>query len=273
MSGESQNDQVTEAPAAERGFLLLDRARVAPSLTVRDDQQTFAWLLDAAHTAKRHRRRFRLVDSGQLDAFSLEWLAKAGSDLYTADDVRPDAEALVRIQKAGRASGARTVFFLYGPMEDAPAAKALSWEMVQELVRSGIDLHVTNRKGPRHLAALLDLAASRRSSGSEVVYYHHGPLLKDLADLAEAGAWIHVSNSKIDFNAAEINLLRDIGLAASRAAGGGLVFYVDTGIGRALFDEIRKSGAYFIFNVLFERKILQPPLPWRAYYLDTTFLL
>jgi len=261
-----------ETPAAERGFQLLDQAGAAQGLTVRDDQQAFAWLLDAARTARRHGRRFRLVDSGQLDVSSLEWLAKAGADLYTADDIRPDVPALVRIRKAGRASGSRTVFFLYSPIEAAPATGALSLEIVIELVRSGVDLHVSNRKKSRDPAALLGLAASRRAGGAEVVYYHHGPLMTGLADLTEAGAWVHVSNSNRDLNAAELALLRDIGRAGGRGAGGGLVVHVDTGIERVVLEEIRKSGAHVIFNIPFERTLWRPSLSWRAYYLDTTFL-
>jgi len=257
-----------ETPAVERGFRLLDQAGVAEGLTVRDDQQPLAWLLDAARTARRHGRRLRLVDSGQLDVSSLEWLAKAGAVLYTADDIRPDVPALVRIRKAGRAPGGRTVFFLYGPVEAAPAAGALSLEMVIELVRSGVDLHVSNRKKPRDPAALLGLAASRRAGGAEVVYYHHGPLMTELADLTAAGAWVHISSSNRDFNAAELALVRDIG----RAGGGGLVVHVDTRIERVVLDEIRKSGAHFIFNIPFEKTLWRPSLPWRAYYLDTTFL-
>jgi hypothetical protein len=272
VSEEIPGSAAGETPAFERGFRLLDEARAAPCLTVRDDQQAFAWLLDAACTARRHGRRFRLVDSGRLDVFSLEWLAKAGADLYTADDIRPEVEALARIRKAGRVSGGRTVFFLYGPIEAAPAAGALSLEMVIELVRSGVDLHVSNRKIPRDPAALIDLAVSRRAGGAEVVYYHHGPLMKELVELTGAGTWVHVSNSSLDFKAAELGFLRDIGRAGGRGAGGGLVVHVDTGIERALLDEIRKSGAHFIFNVPFEKKFLRAPLLWRAYYLDTTFL-
>ena len=272
MPEEIPESSAGEILAAERGFRLLDKARAVQSLTVRDDQQALAWLLDAARTARRHGRRFRLVDSGRLDVSSLEWLAKAGADLYTADDIRPDVPDLARIRKAGRASGSRTVFFLYSPMEAAPATGALSLEMVIELVRSGVDLHVSNRKKSRDPAALLNLAASRRAGGAEVVYYHRGPLIQELADLAEAGAWVHVSNSKRDFNAAELALLRDIGRAGGRAAGGGLVVHVDAGIERAVLGEIRKSGAHIIFNIPFERTLWRPSLPWRAYYLDTTFL-
>jgi len=272
MSGEAQNGLAAETATPERGFRLLDQAGAAQGLTVRDDQQAFAWLLDAARTARRQGRRFRLVDSGQLDVSSLEWLAKAGADLYTADDIRPDVSALVRIRKAGRVSGGRTVFFLYGPVEAAPAAGALSLEIVIELVRSGVDLHVSNRKKSRDPAALLGLAASRRAGGAEVVYYHHGPLMTGLADLTEAGAWVHVSNSNRDLNAAELALLRDIGRAGGRGAGGGLVVHVDTGIERVVLEEILKSGAHVILNIPFERTLWRPSLPWRAFYLDTTLL-
>jgi len=260
-----------EAWAGEYGFRLLDQAGAGQGLTVRDDQQPWPWLLDAAGVARRRGRRFRLVDSGRLDAFSLEWLAKAGADLYTADDVRSDAEALVRIRAAGRASGAGVIFFLHGPLQAAPGEGALSREMVRELVRAGIDLHLSNRRQPRDFAALLDLAASRRVGGGEVVYYHHGPLVKDLAELTEAGAWLHISNAKSDFTRSELPLLRDIG-RKNRAAGG-LVVHVDMDIEPTFLSEVRKSGAHLITNIPLGQQSLAPHIPWRAFYLDTTFLL
>ncbi len=260
-----------ETPAVERGFRLLDKARAAQGLTVRDDQQPWPWLLDAAGMARRRGRRFRLVDSGRLDAFSLEWLAKAGADLYTADDVRTDAGALVRVRAAGRASGARVMFFLHGPLQAAPLEGAWTQERIRELVRGGIDLHISSRRQPRDFIALLDLTASGRVGGAEVVYYHHGPLLKDLADLTQAGAWVHISNAKSDFKMTELPLLRDISRQGRVA--GGLVVHVDMDIEPTLLVEVRKSGAHLIFNIPADGQSAVPSFPWRAFYLDTTFLL
>jgi len=271
VSEERAENEVGETITVENGFRLLDQAGAVEGLTVRDDQQPWPWLLDAAGMARRRGRRFRLVDSGRLDAFSLEWLAKTGADLYTADNVRSDAGALVRIRAAGRASGARVMFFLHGPLQAAPREGALSAEMAGELVRGGIDLHISNRGQPRDMAALLDLTASGRAGGAGVVYYHHGPLLKDLADLTEAGAWVHISNAKSDFKMTELPLLRDISHQGHVA--GGLVVHVDMDIEPTLLAEIRKSGAHLIFNIPTGGQSPAPSLPWRAFYLDTTFLL
>ena len=271
MSKETPENAKAEALAVEHGFRLLDQAGAVAGLTVRDDQQPVAWLLDAAGLARRHGRRLRLVDSGRLEAFSLEWLAQAGADLYTADDVRSDVGTLVRVRAAGRSSGGRTAFFLYGPLQAAPAEGALSLDMVSELVRSGIDLHLSNRKQTRDWAALLDLVEARGSGGAECVYYHHGPLLKDLADLAGAGAWVHVSNANSDFQTADIALLRDLA-RSGRRTGGGLVVHLDVGVEPAVYDVIRKNGAHLIFNIPHDGPTMKPVLPEAAYYLDTTFL-
>lgn len=271
MPGESSEGPPLEITPADRGFRLLDQARLRQGVTVRDDQHEFSWLLDAAQTARRKGKRFRLVDSGKLDVFSLEWLGRAGADLYTADDVRADVAALARIQKAGRPTGAWTVFFQYGEIGDEGSAGSLTLEMIKELVRSGIDLHISNKDRPRDPALLVDIKAGQRAGRAEMVYYHHGRLFKELENLVEAGLWVHVSEADLDLSADQA-LLEDIS-RAGRRRGGGLVVHVEKGLPRTSLEDIRWAGAYLIMNIPSGSGFSGRPLSPRAFYLDTTFLL
>jgi hypothetical protein len=270
MSRETQDSQVMEPEMPDRGFRLLDLAGAEEGVTVRDDQHEFSWLLDAAQAARRKGKRFRLVDSGKLDVFTLEWLAQAGADLYTSDEVRTDVAAVARIQKAGRPAGAWTIFFHYGEIGDAEKTGSLTLEMIKEMASSGIDLHISNKDRPRDPARLADIRSGQRACRAETVYYHHGRLFQELGDLVRAGLWVHISAAELDISADQ-SLLEDIRLAGRRY-GGGLVVHVEKGLPRTSFEDIRRAGAYLIMNVPSGSAFSGRPLPPRAFYLDTTFL-
>ena len=267
MSKEMPDSVAGESQAAEHGFRLLDQAGLG--VTVRDDQHDFFWLLDAARAARRKERRFRLVDSGKLDSSSLEWLARAGADLYTADDVRADVNGLTRIQRAGLPSGAWTVFFQYGEIGGETGGPTL--ERARELVQSGIDLHISNRDRPRDLALLADIGGRRKAGRAEMVYYHHGRLAEGLEHLAEAGLWIHMTDRDLELGP-DLARLGDIS-RTGRRRGAGLVVHVDAGLSQTGLADLRRAGAYLIMNIPSGFGYLGRPLSPRAFYLDTTFLL
>lgn len=268
-NGKASGESSGRSPA--HGFLLLEAAASLPETTVRDDQQEFAWLLDAARVARRGGRRFRLVDSGRLDAFSLEWLAGAGADLYTADDVRPDVAALTRVRRAGRSHGAIVAFFHYGPLDaENAAAPGLGREALAELLGSGVDVHLSNRKSARPVEFLLGLALSARTASAELVYYHHGPLMPGLEDLAESGAWVHVGDEGVDIEA-EAGRMRDIARAGRRSRGG-LVLHMEKHAPSAVLVELRREGAFLLSAQPSSEPLTYKPLLQRAYYLDTTFM-
>lgn len=273
MANETVHEQAArDTPDAIeiRGFRMLEEAGRQTHTTVRDDQQEFAWLLDAARVARGRGRRFRIVDSGKLDAFSLEWLAAAGADLYTADDIRADLADLVRIRRAGRASGASTVLFHHGPLDESLPSKGLSPGALQELLRSGVDIHLSNREKERRTETLVGLADSHRAGTAVFVYYHHGPLIPEIGTLAEAGAWVHIEAPPVDLEA-DSALVRDI-CRACRQAGAGLVIHLEEEISRFVLTDFRRAGAYLLSKVPAAGPEVGRPLPYRSYYLDTTFM-
>lgn len=269
MNGKADGESSGRSPA--RGFLLLEEAASLPETTVRDDQHEFAWLLDAARVARRGGGRLRLVDSGRLDAFSLEWLAGAGADLYTADDVRPDVPGLTRVRRAGRDAGAFVAFFHYGSLdEDQTGAPGLKREALASLLEAGVDVHLSNRERKRPAESLLGLAVSLRPGESELVYYHHGPLSPELETLAQSGAWIHVGDEGIDVDA-EAGRMRDIARAARRSRGG-FVLHLEQHPPAAVLADLRREGAFLLNNTPSPACRVVKPLPPRAFYLDTTFM-
>ncbi len=253
-----------------RGFRLLEEAGTLSEVTLRDDQMAYAWLLDAARAARRGGRRFRLVDSGKLEAFDLEWLAASGADLYTSDDIRPNVFDLVRIRLAGRAAGAVVVFFHHGPLEEAGPVRGMSLESLQELLRSGVDVHMSNRERERPIDVLRGLADSCRTGEARLVTYHHGELAPELETLAEAGAWIHIQDAAVDVGA-NSDRVRDIS-RAGRRAGGGLILHMEKGVDRDVLKDLRRAGSLILNKLPTVGSQADKPLPFRSYYLDTTFM-
>ena len=90
MNPESENQVFGGFPAVSRG----------EDVTLRDDLYEFSALLDAVKAAKTKSVRFRLIDTGQLNQFQVEWLAEAGADVYTSDEARTDLQELELISRA-----------------------------------------------------------------------------------------------------------------------------------------------------------------------------
>ncbi|MBN2198311.1 MAG: hypothetical protein JW747_00510 [Candidatus Aminicenantes bacterium] len=256
--------------AIARGFRLLEDARTRGGVTVRDEQHEFAWLLDAAHLARRRGRRFRLVDSGAFDAFSLEWLAAAGADLYTSDDVRPDVFDLVRLRSAGRSSGAFVAFFHYGPLKTGEDGGGRGPEFLRELLLGGVDVHLSNRRKARGIEVLSGLALSRRAGVSELVYYHHGPLGPEVEALSDAGAWVHIEDAALDLKEDSARII-DLG-RAFRVARGGLVLRLEKETDERIVEDFQKAGVHVLEMIPDRFPETGKSLPPRAYYLDTTFM-
>ncbi len=256
---------------AERGYRLLDEAGSFGGVTVRDDHYDFAWLLDAARLARRRGRRFRLVDSGRFAVDGLEWLAAAGADIYTGDDVRPGAEPSILIRKAAERASAVVAFFHHGPLEEDVSGFDRNGEILAELLRSGVDVHLSNRERRRSMAALKSIGASRKPRGAYLVYYHHGPILPEIKDAAETGAWIHCRGDAFDSKTDSLSI-EEIGRAAVRA-GSGLIVHVDDRFDGRSAEDLRAAGATILRTYRSSNPGVSGPMPFRAFYLDATFLL
>ncbi len=277
MADEQTKDINAEFP--ERAYGLLSRAGKGMDITVRDDQYEFPWLLDSVKLCRKKGARFRLVDSGKLDRFQLEWLTGAGADLYTSDEARPQASELEHVNKASRKAGAFVAYFHHGPLESEEEQSPVSFLDLKDMGRSGIYLYLSNREMKREISQLNELAYACRKGGSWLVYYLHGSLENSLEDLARNEPWIHVTDQIFQEPEDPTLVLDKVSSAIS--AGAKLILHIEKGLGLShLRDVIRIKAVVLFKSSLFEKKSplralerkMRKRLDFRAYYLYQTFL-
>ncbi len=273
------NQEIRPA-AEEKPFELLGRAGEGLEITTRDDQYDFTVFLDAAKMARRSGGRLRLVDTGRLSVFELEWLAEAGADLFTSDVARPDGAELGLLAKACSRGDSVIAFFHHGALTKNAAGDTSSWDFLREIGRDGLDVHLSSRERERDLAELAETAHVCKKAESRLVYYHHGPLAAGLETLARSGGWIHVPDEA--FTAAETVILLGDVLRAATAAGSGLVIHVEKGLASETVHDLIEAGAFVHFETppagrgssfrALEKQARKRPLDRRAYYLYLDFL-
>ena len=266
--------------AEEKVGDLLSRAYQGLEITTRDDQFDFTALLDAARAARRNGGRLRLLDSGRFGAFELEWLAEAGTDLFTSDESQRDRAELGLIAKACCKGGSAVAFFQRGVVTKNCAAEASSWGFLREIVRDGVDVHVSSRERERDLAEMAQTACLSRRAGSRLVYYHHRPLEEGLEALAGSGGWVHLLDDALD-EADSKTLLGDVIRAAS-AAGAGVVLHLEGAHPVEVLRDCFHAGAFLLFGTppgekrsrlgTLERQAQKRQLDRRLYYLYRNFL-
>jgi hypothetical protein len=259
-----------EPDYAESGtYELLSRARRGLLITVRDDRCDLAELMDAALVDRRRGGRFRVVDSGRFPSQELEWLVRAGADLYTSDEVERSPAELDLLVRAAARGRAVVACFQHG---------ALTVGTV-EIARTGAYLHVSRREQERDTAVLADLAYACRRSGAWLVDYEHGALAAGLVELARDGGWIHLSEGSLPARESLSSFL-DMAREAA-AAGAGVVLHLEETLEPATALDIMNAGAHVIFRRPtdfrsplreLERRAARRPLDFRAYYLTPDFL-
>jgi hypothetical protein len=268
-------------PADEKkSFALLSRADQGLEITVRDDQNDFTVFLDAARTARKSGGRLRLIDTGKLSVYELEWLAEAGADLYTSDEARPNRSELGLLSKAGARGDALIAYFHHGNLTGGPAESPTSAVFLAETGRDGVDIHLSNRERPRDLALLAEVAHSCRGGGGRLVYYHHGSFDSGLGELVQSGGWVHLSDLTSPM-ADEAALLADFSTEAA-ASGSGLVIHLEKGLAAETVRDLLKAGVFVIFKTppadrrsplrALEQQSRKRAPDRRAYYLYLDFL-
>lgn len=250
---ESEKRKEENGAHGERIFEPLPSIVRGEDITLRDDLYDFSVLLDSVKVARQRGIRFRLIDTGKLDRFQLEWLAEAGADLYTSDESRTDAQELELVNKACRKGKAICAYINNGPLEAEEGSESISYSSLQDLGRDGIYIHLTNRQNERDSLQLNELAFACQRGGSWLVYYHFGSLEFSLEELARNGAWIHTSE-QIFKEAEDKNLIVD-NLKAAISAGLRYVLHVEKGLDISLLDDLMSAGAFIFFKFpLFDRK-------------------
>jgi hypothetical protein len=263
-----------------RTYELLDRVRTRQDLVIRDDQFDYEPLLDAARYAARRRICLSLLDTGRFGLTELEALAREGARVLTSDEARPRADEWEILLETCRASRTHLSVFWNGPLPSAEGTGGISLQTVTDLLGRGMDLHVSNRTRARDAGILAELAAGTKAGRGYFVYYHHGPLVPELAGPAGRGAWVHFS----DRNSADgtwAGLAVEISRAAA-SAGARAAVYVERGLPLELLEELWTAGAALLFltppsddrSLLgpIERKAAKRKLPPRAFHLSTAFL-
>lgn len=278
MADESIKDKNVELP--KKAYELLSRAGKGTDITVRDDQHEFPWLLDSVKLCRKKGARFRLIDSGKLDRFQLEWLAGAGADVYTSDEARAEASELEHVNRTCQKGGAFVAYFHYGSLESEEESSSISFLDLKDMGRSGIYFYLSNREMKREVSKLSELAHACRKGGSWLVYYLHGSLENSLEDLARNETWIHVTD-QIFQEPEDPTLVLDK-VRAAVSAGAKLILHVEKGLDLSLLRDVIKTQAFVLFkSSLFdhkspfralERKTRKRKLDFRAYYLYPTFL-
>jgi hypothetical protein len=216
-------------------YELIDRLAAGRELVVRDDQNTFEEILDAARAARPHYARFGVLDTGKLSSSELEWLGETGARIFTSDDARPEGLGLAGIAKACARGGGAVALLVNGTLEDRHA----------DLARDGVILHVSNRVRAAGLPALAALAGAAKSGGGFLVYYHHGAPVPELGELAAAGARIHLSDKALEEK--DMDLMTTL-LEASRAGGAELILYIEKGMPVLFLGTLFAAGAVLFFK-------------------------
>jgi len=278
MANESIKDKNAELP--KKAYELLCRAGKGTDITVRDDQYEFPWLLDSVKLCRKKGARFRLVDSGKLDRFQLEWLAGAGADLYTSDEARAEASDLEHVNRACQKGGAFVAYFHYGPLESEEESSPIPFLDLKDMGRSGIYFYLSNREMKREISKLNELAHACRKGGSWLVYYLHGSLENSLEDLARNETWIHVTDQIFQEPEDPTLVLDKVRTAVS--AGAKLILHVEKGLDISLLRDVIKTQVFVLFkSSLFdfkspfralERKTRKRKPDFRSYYLYPAFL-
>jgi hypothetical protein len=266
--------------SAERAFELLSLAKAGRNITLRDDQYDFPVLLDSIKLCRQRGFRFRLIDSGKLGRFHLEWLGEAGADFYTSDEARTDVFELGLVNKACKKGRAFVAYFHHAALELSEKKGSFSFSELQEMGRCGIYLHITNRENPRDISQVSELAYACRQGGSWLVYYHRGLLEPSFSELGGNGAWIHVFDQDLA-KAANANFILDQ-VKSLLASGAKLVIHLEKGMDLRLLRDIMAAGVFVVFKSLLfdykspfrilEKKAARRQLDFRAYYLYPTFL-
>lgn len=278
MADESVKDKNAELP--KKTYELLSWAGKGVDITVRDDQYEFPGLLDSVKLCRKKGARFRLIDSGELDRFQLEWLAEAGADLYTSDEARAEASELEHLNRACQKGGAFVAYFHHGPLESEEESSSISFFDLEDMGRSGIYFYLSNREMKREISKLNELAHACRKGGSWLVYYLHGSLENSLEDLARNETWIHVTD-QIFQEPEDPTLVLDK-VRAAVSLGAKLILHVEKGLDISLLRDVIKTQVFILFkSSLFdfkspfralERKTRKRKPDFRSYYLYRAFL-
>ena len=274
----NNNSQVKEKKAAVNISGLLETAAAGKDIIVRDDQEEFTTINDAARICRKKGTSFRMIDTGIFDRAQLEWIIEAGADIYTSDKTGREFQELDFLSRTSLSVHNHIAMFLENIPEEEKKSEAYSLSEIFFLGESGIYFHVSNQMKNFPFDFLEELAFRCRQGESWLVFYHHGPLDPALTSIAEKGGWIHISDQNRE-NGNDILFIKDL-INIARSNGSNVIMHLEKGLPSDLLEEIMQAGAFVLFKIppidyrsplrqlekLAKRKSLDP----RTYYLHTT---
>lgn len=250
----NQNSHIKETTSAANGSKLLEKAQAGTDIVLRDDQEEFITIRDAARICRKKGKSFRMIDTGISDRAHLEWIIEAGADLYTSDKVGREFQELDFLSRTAHKAKRHIALFLENiPGEEKSENTYLPSEIFL-LGENGIYFHVSNKEKKFPFDLLEELASRCRRGGSWLVYYHHGPLEPSLISLGEKGGWIHISENDLD-KEQNVLLISDI-IQAARSNGSNLILHLEKGLPFVSLKEILEAGAVVLFKT--------PPIDYRS---------
>ncbi len=282
MEEEKQKKELkdTSPDVLTEGFELLDAAAKGRNITVRDDQYDYYWIADAAEMCRKKGFRFRLMDTGRFEKIDLMWLIESGIDLYTDDQTRKDFTELEELARKCKKENSLFTYLHTGTFEKEEESESSVFSGLLTLARSRALIYVSSREVSRELAQIKELALGCQEGGTQLVYYHHGPLDPLFIDIGSKEAWIHICEKSIDKE--QRLLLLDICQSAS-LSGGGLIIHLENPVEYDLVEDLLNKGAYVLFLYAhfdykspfreLERIARQRKCDPKAYYLQHDFFL
>jgi hypothetical protein len=278
---DASSDVGSESPAEAGGAEVCDNQVVCDDQVVRDDAADFPALRDAAKARRGSGAPLKIIDAGKLPVPEVEWLGRAGAEIYSSDAAGRSVRELILVSDAARKGGASASYFHHGPFAEGEGESSVAFADLLELGRSGLHLYASNAKIPRDFAALDALAYACEKSGSTFAYYHHGALAPGLEDLVRRGVWIHVHVRSLA-SADDAALLADCARAA-RPCGAGVVLHMDELVDPVRIADLMEAGVHILFltppsdyrspvRPLEEKARLRPLAP-RSYFLYPDFML
>lgn len=260
---------------------LVERLKPGEQIIIRDDQFSLDSFLDLARASRRLKAKFGLLDTGRYSSAEIEILLTEKIRVLTSDVVRPQKLEVESLLDFARKSGSVVSMLMTKNFFLANHNSGWAGQDIIDMIKNGLDVHVSNRSATLDFDLLREAAASARRSRSFFVYYHHGRLTGELSGLASKKAWVHFSDESIKSVDDQ-----DLALATARIcvrAGSRAIIYVTKGLPFDFLTALARTGARLNFLSLpsshlsrqekLEEKMSSFSVPVRAYYLTLIMLL
>jgi hypothetical protein len=276
----NNNSRIKEKIAIDNISGLLEKAAAGKNIIVRDDQEEFTIIRDAARICRKKGKRFWMIDTGIFDLAQLEWIIEAGADIYTSNKTGREFQEMDFLSLTSRDVNNYIALLIENMPEEEKESNLYSSSELFLLGESGIYFHASNKTQKFPFDFLEELAFKCRQGKSWLVYYHYGSLDPSLISIAEKGGWIHISDQNQE-NGMDILFIKDL-IKTARSNGSNLILHLEKKLPFNFIEEIIQAGAFVLFKTApidyksplrkLEKLAIRKTLNPRTYYLHTTLM-